>query len=124
MKDKYEMMDDVWDLARELMRKFTYSLNSYFYEILDVITDCTDTPDHLHEAKIKVRDLTWTMEKLKEIKLLVNSKDDKILKKLQDDIMSDKRWKHYEVGRVYLTRYDCCIVPEGVWRTDKVGCIY
>ncbi len=33
-----------------------------------------------------------------------------------DKIISDKRWTRFEIGRVYLTRWDCSIEPEGVRR--------
>lgn len=113
MKNKDDLGNQVWNLAHELQFAFTYSIRLYFFEVLEAFQDCTDTDIHVHEAKLSAADLVWAYEQLKKIQLLVKSQDNKVLGKLLGSIMSDNRWKRFEVGRVYLTRYDCRPGPVG-----------
>lgn len=123
--NKSELADKVFLLAQGLFYRYTYTISKYFRDILGVIIECTDTDCHVEEAKLTMSDLQWTHKKLKEIErtyqLLENEVDSQVALKVQEGILSDERWKHYEVGRVYLTRYDCCIVPGGARRLARLA---
>lgn len=55
------------------------------------------------ETEVTISDILWLA---KQIQMDVSA----------NEIISDKRWKRFEVGRVYLTRWDCPIEPERVRR--------
>jgi len=86
----------------------------------DIQSELPEDEDDLKESKITHTDLLWlcrTIEKAKRdlAKLRVESTEwEAMVLNSLDDITSDKRWKHFEVGRTYLTRWDCNTMLERV----------
>ncbi len=83
----------------------------------DILMELPDDEEDLQESKVTHHDLQWLYIKVKYAqknlsKLREESEEwEQMMVKSLDEITSDERWTRFEVGRTYLTRWDCIFKP-------------
>jgi hypothetical protein len=93
---------------------------SMYFE--DILMELPEDTEELQESKLTHHDLQWLYIKVKYTeknlaKMREESEEwEQMMLTSLGTIVSDERWKRFEIGRTYLTRWDCNIMPRRAWQ--------